>query len=172
MLISCFLFTTTPFSHRSHFITRHLSCCALVACLKEDGTKLISAGTDNVARMFDLVSGTSTQVGQHEGPIKRVRWFEMPQGGILATGSWDKTLKVCPSNLPTQLNSALFLCSFFLSTWSLTLGNAIPNQVLGPPIASLLKESNKDNRHGSCGYFAISPQNLPELRKRRQQKTT
>ena len=59
----------------------------------------------------------------------------MPQGGILATGSWDKTLKVCPSNLPTQLNSALFLCSFFLSTWSLTLGNATPNQVLGPPIA-------------------------------------
>jgi len=28
----------------------------------------------------------------HDGPIKAVRWVDA-QGGILATGSWDKTIK-------------------------------------------------------------------------------
>ena len=72
--------------------------------------------------MFDLLSGTSTQVGQHEGPIKCVKWFEMPQGGILATGSWDKTLKVQVHPFSHSIQSALF----FPSTWSLTLRNTPP----------------------------------------------
>ena len=86
--------------------------------------------------MFDLLSGTSTQIGQHDGPIKCVRWFDMPQGGILATGSWDKTLKVRVHQIsPPDSIRPSFPLFFFLSTWSLTLGNATPNQVLGPPIA-------------------------------------
>jgi mRNA export factor len=44
--------------------------------------------------MFDLNTGQSQQVGAHEAPIKSVRWIEAPTGGILATGSWDKTVKV------------------------------------------------------------------------------
>lgn len=59
----------------------------------------------------------------------------MAQAGILATGSWDKTLKVrgAPFSHPTQ-----FVVSYipsFPSTWSLTLGKHAPNQVLGPSIA-------------------------------------
>ncbi|KAF9648783.1 WD40 repeat-like protein [Thelephora ganbajun] len=72
-------------------------------CWTKDGTKLVSVGTDNAARMFDLLSGTSTQVGQHDGPIKCVRWFEMPQGRILATGSWDKMLKYWDLRSPNPL---------------------------------------------------------------------
>lgn len=45
--------------------------------------------------MFDVTTGQSTQVAQHEGPIKVVKWVDSPQGGILATGSWDKTIKAC-----------------------------------------------------------------------------
>lgn len=46
--------------------------------------------------MFDITTGTSQQVAQHDAPIRVVKWIETPQGGgILATGSWDKTLKVC-----------------------------------------------------------------------------
>lgn len=72
-------------------------------CWTKDGTKVISGGTDNAARMYDLLSGVSTQVGQHEGPIKCVKWFEVHQGGILATGSWDKTLKYWDLRSPSPL---------------------------------------------------------------------
>ena len=45
--------------------------------------------------MFDVNTGQATQVAQHEAPIKVVGWVDA-QSGILATGSWDKTIKVCP----------------------------------------------------------------------------
>lgn len=44
--------------------------------------------------MHDITTGQSQQVAQHDAPIKVVKWVETPQGSILATGSWDKTLKV------------------------------------------------------------------------------
>lgn len=44
--------------------------------------------------MFDVTTGQSAQVALHDAPIKAVRWVDA-QGGILATGSWDKTIKVC-----------------------------------------------------------------------------
>jgi mRNA export factor len=44
--------------------------------------------------MFDITTGQTTQVAQHDAPIKTVRWVDAPQAGILATGSWDKTIKV------------------------------------------------------------------------------
>ena len=60
----------------------------------QDGNKVLSGGADNAGRMFDITTGQSQQVAQHDAPIKVVKWIETPQGGILATGSWDKTLKV------------------------------------------------------------------------------
>ena len=59
-----------------------------------DGSKLFSAGADKAARVFDVSTGQSSQVGAHDAPIKCARWIESPTGGILATGSWDKTVKV------------------------------------------------------------------------------
>lgn len=98
----------------------------------------MSAGTDNTARMYDLLSGASTQVGHHDGPIKCVRWFEMAQGGILATGSWDKTLRVRERSLfpPSSILLSPFV-PFLPSTWSLMLGNACAEyqSVLGSSIA-------------------------------------
>ena len=89
--------------------------------------------------MFDLLSGTSTQVGIHDGPIKCVRWFEMPQGGILVTGSWDKTLKVRVYSCtpPNSIRSGFSLLVLLFSQHMVTdTGKHVPpNQVLGPPIA-------------------------------------
>jgi mRNA export factor len=45
--------------------------------------------------MFDITTGQATQVAQHDAPIKTVKWVDAPQAGILATGSWDKTIKAC-----------------------------------------------------------------------------
>jgi WD40 repeat protein len=52
----------------------------------------LSGGADNAARLFDVTTGQSQQVAQHEAPVKVVKWIDA-QGGILATGSWDKTIK-------------------------------------------------------------------------------
>ena len=66
----------------------------IISVTLKEGNKVISGGADNAARMFDITNGQTTQVAQHDAPIKVVKWVETPQGGILATGSWDKTLKV------------------------------------------------------------------------------
>lgn len=34
------------------------------------------------------------QIAQHDAPIKAVKYVDTPQGPILVTGSWDKTVKV------------------------------------------------------------------------------
>ncbi|PFH53184.1 hypothetical protein AMATHDRAFT_55645 [Amanita thiersii Skay4041] len=65
----------------------------LSVCWNKEGNKVFSGGADNAGRMFDITTGQSTQVAQHEAPIKVVKWIDAPQAGILATGSWDKTVK-------------------------------------------------------------------------------
>jgi mRNA export factor len=57
---------------------------------------VFSGGADNAARMLDLQANPNQpqQVAQHDAPIKVVKWIESPQGPILITGSWDKTVKV------------------------------------------------------------------------------
>lgn len=60
----------------------------------QDGSKLFSGGADNLVRIFDTSTGTGSLVGQHDAPVKCVRSVDTPGGTILATGSWDKTLKV------------------------------------------------------------------------------
>ena len=56
--------------------------------------------------MFDVTTGQPTQVAQHEAPISVVGWVEAPGSGILATGSWDKTIKV---RIVVQASSSLCL---------------------------------------------------------------
>ncbi|KAK7205466.1 RNA export factor, nucleoporin Rae1 [Myxozyma melibiosi] len=60
-----------------------------------DGTKVASGGTDKAGWLYDLQSGQSTQVAQHDAAIRTVRFVDTGNSGqqILATGSWDKTLK-------------------------------------------------------------------------------
>ncbi|KAH9945304.1 Poly(A)+ RNA export protein [Epithele typhae] len=65
----------------------------LSVCWNKDGTKILSGGADNAGRMFDVTTGQASQVAQHDAPIRVVRWIESPQGGVLVTGSWDKTVK-------------------------------------------------------------------------------
>ena len=58
--------------------------------------------------MFDISAGQngqSTQVAQHDKPIKCIKWIETPTGGVLATGSWDKTLKYWSLGNPTPVGT-------------------------------------------------------------------
>lgn len=58
----------------------------------KDGNKIISCGADKAARLYDVATSHQQQVAAHEAPIKNLRWIDQ-NGGILATGSWDKTVK-------------------------------------------------------------------------------
>jgi mRNA export factor len=64
-----------------------------IATYAQLGQHLFSAGCDNAVQMYDISTGQNQQVAQHDAPIKCVRYLDM-NGGMIATASWDKTLKV------------------------------------------------------------------------------
>lgn len=59
----------------------------------KDGSKLASGGADKAARLFDLGSQQTTQIAAHDQPIRCCEFIEVNGQQILATGSWDKTVK-------------------------------------------------------------------------------
>jgi mRNA export factor len=64
----------------------------LCSAWKDDGTTVFSGGCDKQAKMWPLLSGGQpTTVAMHDAPIKEIAWI--PEMNLLATGSWDKTLK-------------------------------------------------------------------------------
>merc|ERR1712093_51847 len=76
----------------------------LDVCWSKDGSKVLSGGVDNAAKMYDLQSGQTSQIAQHQAPIRCVRWIDM-QNGLLVTGSWDKTLKYWDLRSPSPIAS-------------------------------------------------------------------
>ncbi|ODQ63789.1 WD40 repeat-like protein [Nadsonia fulvescens var. elongata DSM 6958] len=60
-----------------------------------DGSKVASGGADKAGRVYDLQTGQSAQVAAHDATISSVRWVDIgpSQGPMIATASWDKTLK-------------------------------------------------------------------------------
>lgn len=82
-----------------------------------DGSKVLSAGADKAARLYDINSGQSSQVAAHDAPIKSLRWIDL-NGGILATGSWDKTIKYWDLRSPTPIATApLAERCYAMDTW-------------------------------------------------------
>ena len=59
----------------------------------KDGTKLASGAADKAAKLFDLATSQATQVAAHDQPIRSCEFIEVNGQQVLATGSWDKTVK-------------------------------------------------------------------------------
>ncbi|KAJ9050349.1 RNA export factor gle2 [Entomophthora muscae] len=57
-----------------------------------DGTRLASGCVDGVLKVLDAGTGQTLDIGKHDGAIKAVAWASQDDQ-IVATGSWDKTLK-------------------------------------------------------------------------------
>jgi mRNA export factor len=72
---------------------------------------VVGAGTDNTARLLDLgANGSSAQqVALHAGPIRSVRFLEVPntREQLIVTGSWDKTVRYWDPRSPSLVGSLL-----------------------------------------------------------------
>ncbi|KAF5392366.1 hypothetical protein D9757_001462 [Collybiopsis confluens] len=78
----------------------------------QEGNKIFSGSVDNMGLMFDAVTGQSTPFAQHDGAVKAVKWIYTPYGGVVATGSWDKTVKAGrPSD--AQVHHVEFILQFW-----------------------------------------------------------
>lgn len=63
------------------------------------GQAIFCAGADNTVKRWDLASGTSVTVAAHDREVKCVA--DVEQNGLLATASWDKSLRYWDPRTPT-----------------------------------------------------------------------
>ncbi|KAI1841340.1 hypothetical protein JX265_007898 [Neoarthrinium moseri] len=61
----------------------------------KDGTMVLAGGADRKPHLLQCATGQSLKLGAHDAPIRSVRFVEVPgsNGPIVASGSWDKTVK-------------------------------------------------------------------------------
>ncbi|RHZ56997.1 hypothetical protein Glove_395g72 [Diversispora epigaea] len=64
---------------------------ALCVTWSKDGLKVFSGGADNAGRCFDITTSQTIQIAAHDQPIKCIKYVD--QVNLVATGSWDKTIK-------------------------------------------------------------------------------
>eukprot|EP00741_Cyanophora_paradoxa_P019326 tig00000215_g18655.t1 len=72
----------------------------LCVCWSSDGQRVFSGSCDKTAKMWQLGGSGPVQVAQHDAPIKCIAWAEEGATQMLATGSWDKTVKYWDTRTP------------------------------------------------------------------------
>ncbi|KAJ2851388.1 RNA export factor gle2 [Coemansia brasiliensis] len=85
------------FSHKGPAL-----CCAW----SQDGSKVVSGGADKAGQMIDLATGQTTQVAQHDAPIRCVKFVEAENSSpIIATAGWDKQLRYWDTRQQTPIGT-------------------------------------------------------------------
>ncbi|KAL1931954.1 hypothetical protein VTP01DRAFT_9010 [Rhizomucor pusillus] len=77
---------------------------ALCVTWSKDGSKIVSGGGDKAARLYDVATGHATQVAAHDESVKCCKFLEQSET-ILATASWDKTLKYWDLRSPQPIGT-------------------------------------------------------------------
>ncbi|CAF2112087.1 unnamed protein product [Rotaria magnacalcarata] len=75
----------------------------LNCCWSDDGSKVFTAGSDKTARMWDLQSNTSIQIGMHDQAVRTINYIQRPSYSCVMTGSWDRTVKFWDMRQATPL---------------------------------------------------------------------
>lgn len=92
----------------------------------QEGNRVISAGADSAGRMYDVQTGQSTQIAKHDAPIRVIKYVDPSSGGIVVTGSWDKTIKVRNSCPPSILAHAQSVAQY----WDIRSQNPVSSVTL------------------------------------------
>eukprot|EP01147_Barroeca_monosierra_P011113 gene11113-3174_t len=71
--------------------TQQMDAPVLDLDFRHDGTASFLACADNIAKIWDFSSNSTTIVGKHDAPIKSCNWI--PHLSVLMTGSWDGTVR-------------------------------------------------------------------------------
>jgi mRNA export factor len=72
-----------------------------------DGTKVVSGGSDKQVKIFDLQSQQAQQIGVHDSAVSGVRYVECGPTNtpVVASVSWDKTLKYWDMRSPQPVST-------------------------------------------------------------------
>lgn len=75
----------------------------LCSAWSSDGGSVFVGGCDGAVRLWDLSSNGQRQVAAHDAPVAHVAWI--PQLSMLATASWDRTLRYWDVRSPTAAHT-------------------------------------------------------------------
>ena len=70
----------------------HTHPYAVLDCCFAEAEQSFSGGLDKKVKLFDFPSQSESVVGSHEDTVRCVEYC--PELGLLASGSWDKTVKL------------------------------------------------------------------------------
>ncbi|KAJ1913146.1 RNA export factor gle2 [Mycoemilia scoparia] len=80
------------FQSRQYAMVKH-DKPALCCTWSPDGSLLFSGGADNLIRQLNVATQATAIVGKHDQPIQEIRVVTNNGALLLASASWDKTLK-------------------------------------------------------------------------------
>ncbi|CAL8462261.1 g1792 [Coccomyxa elongata] len=73
----------------------------------QEESSIFLAGLDGIIKRYDYFARTETVIGQHAAGARCVEW--LPERGLVATGSWDKTLRCWDPRIPQGRNCAVVM---------------------------------------------------------------